>query len=115
MTSLLPFELKPDERTTVPLYVQLAQKLGQAIRGGRYQPDEALPSERMLSDVLGLSRVTARKAIDQLVAQGLVVRKRGSGNYIAPELEQPLTVARPRCEPCSICVPSTPTPCWPSA
>ncbi|HJV71379.1 GntR family transcriptional regulator [Ideonella sp.] len=91
MTSPLPFELKPDERTTVPLYVQLAQKIGQAIRGGHYQPDEALPSERMLSDALGLSRVTARKAIDQLVAQGLVVRKRGSGNYIAPKLEQPLT------------------------
>lgn len=87
----LKFDLGPDERTTVPLYVQLAQKIAQAIRGGRYQADEALPSERMLSESLGLSRVTARKAIDQLVGQGLVVRKRGSGNYIAPKLEQPLT------------------------
>ena len=91
MKSGLPFEIHPDERSTVPLYVQLAQKIAQAIRAGRYQPDEALPSERMLSESLGLSRVTARKAIDQLVTQGLVVRRRGSGNYIAPKLEQPLT------------------------
>jgi GntR family transcriptional regulator len=71
--------------------VQLAQKLAQAIREGRWQADEALPSERVLSESLQLSRVTARKAIAQLVDQGLVVRRRGSGNYIAPKLEQPLS------------------------
>ena len=45
----------------------------------------------MLSESLDLSRVTARKAIDRLVEQGLIIRKRGSGNYIAPRLEQPLS------------------------
>jgi GntR family transcriptional regulator len=44
-----------------------------------------------LSELLNVSRVTARKAIDQLVEQGLVVRRRGSGNYIAPRIEQPLS------------------------
>jgi len=87
----LRFEFKPDLRAASPLYVQLAQKLAGAIREGRYQADEALPSERLLSESLSLSRVTARKAIDQLVEQGLVIRKRGSGNYIAPKLEQPLS------------------------
>jgi GntR family transcriptional regulator len=53
-------------------------------------PDEALPSERVLSERLDVSRATARAAIDQLVEQGLIIRKRGSGNYIAPRLEQPL-------------------------
>jgi GntR family transcriptional regulator len=91
MKAALVEDLRPDERTTVPLYVQLAQKIAHAIRAGHYQTDEALPSERMLSESLGLSRVTARKAIEQLVSQGLVVRKRGSGNYIAPKLEQPLS------------------------
>lgn len=85
------FEFKPDARDSSPLYVQLARKLGQAIRDGRYQADEALPSERVLSESVDVSRVTARKAIDQLVDQGLIVRRRGSGNYIAPRLEQPLT------------------------
>jgi GntR family transcriptional regulator len=66
--------------------MQLAQKLAQAIRNDDYQPNEALPSERVLSESLSLSRVTARKAIDQLV-----VRRRGSGNYIAPRVQQPLS------------------------
>lgn len=85
------FDFRPDLRAASPLYLQLAGKLAQAIREGRYHPDEALPSERVLSESLKLSRVTARKAIDQLVDQGLVVRRRGSGNYIAPKLEQPLS------------------------
>jgi len=84
-------DLKPDTRDSSPLYLQLARKLGDAIREGRYQADEALPSERLLSESLDLSRVTARKAIDQLVEQGLIVRRRGSGNYIAPRIEQPLS------------------------
>jgi GntR family transcriptional regulator len=74
-----------------PLYLQLARKLTQDVRDGRYRAEQALPSERMLSEQLDVSRVTARKAIDQLVEQGLVVRKRGSGNYIAPRIEQPLS------------------------
>ncbi len=84
-------DFKPDSRDSSPLYVQLARKLGQAIRDGRYQADEALPSERVLSESVDVSRVTARKAIDQLVEQGLIVRRRGSGNYIAPRIEQPLS------------------------
>lgn len=74
-----------------PLYMQVARKLIDDVRAGRYQVDQALPSERTLSELLNVSRVTARKAIDQLVEQGMVVRKRGSGNYIAPRIEQPLS------------------------
>jgi GntR family transcriptional regulator len=82
---------RPDAGDSTPLYLQLARHLSEAIREGRYQPQEALPSERLLSESLGLSRVTTRKAIDQLVLQGLIVRRQGSGNYIAPHLEQPLS------------------------
>lgn len=85
------FQFKPDAQAASPLYMQLAQALAQAIRDGVYHADEALPSERVLAESLELSRVTARKAIDRLVEQGMIVRKRGSGNYIAPKLEQPLT------------------------
>lgn len=77
----------PDEADTSPLYVQLARKLGELVRGGHYAPDVALPPERVLSEWLNVSRVTARKALDQLVEQGLVVRRRGSGTYIAPHVE----------------------------
>ncbi len=84
-------DFKADSSDNSPLYIQLARKLTQDVRDGRYQVDQALPSERSLSELLDISRVTARKAIDQLVDQGLVVRKRGSGNYVAPRIEQPLS------------------------
>ena len=82
---------KADLNDNSPLYMQVARKLVADVREGRYQVDQALPSERLLSEQLDVSRVTARKAIDQLVGQGLVVRRRGSGNYIAPRIEQPLS------------------------
>ncbi|MES2127530.1 MAG: GntR family transcriptional regulator [Pseudomonadota bacterium] len=84
-------EFHADANDNSPLYMQLARKLIQEVRDGRYQVDQALPSERALSEQLDVSRVTARKAIDQLVEQGLVVRRRGSGNYVAPRIEQPLS------------------------
>jgi len=84
-------ERKVDLNDNSPLYMQIARKLGDDVRNGRYQVDQALPSERTLSELLDVSRVTARKAIDQLVEQGLVVRRRGSGNYIAPRIEQTLS------------------------
>lgn len=79
-----------DAHSASPLYLQLARWLAQAMAEGRLRPQEALPSERRLADTLGLSRVTARKAIGRLVEQGLVLRRHGSGNYIAPRLEQGL-------------------------
>ena len=84
-------DFKIDLNDNSPLYMQLARKLTQDVRDGRYQADQALPSERTLSDKLGLSRVTTRKAIDQLAQQGLIVRRAGSGNYVAPRIEQPLS------------------------
>src|ERR1700739_26568 len=85
------FEFKADASDSSPLYMQIARKLSDDVRNGRYHVDQALPSERALSELLSVSRVTARKAIDQLVEQGMVVRRRGSGNYIAPRIEQPLS------------------------
>lgn len=83
-------DFMPDSQSGTPLYLQLARWLEQAMTDGRFQPHEALPSERTLADALGLSRVTARKAIDRLADRGLVLRRHGSGNYIAPRLEQGL-------------------------
>ncbi|OYT91983.1 MAG: GntR family transcriptional regulator [Burkholderiales bacterium PBB3] len=91
MTRTNAFTFAPDPDDSSPMYLQLARKLAQTIREGGYKPDEALPSERVLAETLNVSRVTARSAIDQLVEQGLIIRKRGSGNYIAPLLEQPLS------------------------
>lgn len=83
--------LKPNVEDPTPLYVQLAHNLADAIHAGQWQAEEALPSERVLSEKLGVSRVTARKALDVLVEQQLVHRRQGSGTFIAPRLEHSLS------------------------
>ena len=83
-------DFKPDADSLTPLYMQLANKLSSGIASGDWRANEALPSERMLSDMLSISRVTARKAIDMLCERGMLTRRRGSGTYITPKLEQPL-------------------------
>jgi GntR family transcriptional regulator len=82
---------RPNGDNPTPLYLQLAHKLADAINAGRWQAEEALPSERVLSEKLGVSRVTARKALDLLCEQKLIARRQGSGTFIAPRLEQPLS------------------------
>jgi GntR family transcriptional regulator len=83
--------LKIDPLDQTPLYLQVRKVLLNAIKRGVFQADDALPSERALSEMIGISRVTARKAIDALAGEGVIIRKHGSGNYIAPLLEQPLS------------------------
>jgi GntR family transcriptional regulator len=54
---------------------------------------EAIPSERQLSADLGVSRLTVRAALDDLVREGLLVRKRGSGTFVSePKIAQELTM-----------------------
>ena len=84
-------DFKPDAMSVTPLYMQVANKLSSGIASGEWRPNEALPSERTLSDMLDISRVTARKAIDMLCERGMLTRRRGSGTYITPKLEQPLS------------------------
>ena len=83
--------LMPDARNVTPLYLQLARNLATAIHCGVWSAGEALPSERTLSDAIGVSRSTARKAIELLVEQGLIRRARGAGSFITPRVEDPLS------------------------
>ncbi|PBD21755.1 GntR family transcriptional regulator, partial [Pseudomonas aeruginosa] len=83
--------LRPDEAQPTPLYLQLARNLESAIHAGQWKAEEALPSERNLSETLNISRVTARKALEVLFEQGLIRRNQGSGTFITPRLEQPLS------------------------
>jgi GntR family transcriptional regulator len=70
-----------------PLYLQLARSLREHISSGGIDPGSALPSERDLSEMAGLSRVTVRKGIEQLVGEGVLLRKQGSGTFVAPRIE----------------------------
>ena len=82
--------LRINHDSNTPLAVQLAVNLGMAIREGWWSADEALPSERMLSGWLKLSRVTTRSAYDLLVQEGLAYRRRGAGTFVKQSYEQPL-------------------------
>ncbi|EQB19181.1 MAG: GntR family transcriptional regulator [Novosphingobium lindaniclasticum] len=72
-----------------PLYLQLARSLREHISSGAIDPGSALPSERDLSEMAGLSRVTVRKGIEQLIDEGVLVRKQGSGTFVARRIEAP--------------------------
>lgn len=77
------------DKSPTPLYLQLADAIRAQIKDGVIKTGDALPSERELSENVGISRVTVRKAIETLLREGLLSRKHGSGTYIAPRIEQP--------------------------
>ena len=65
-----------------PLYLKLRQSLEEAILSGKLNHGDALPPERDLADYASISRVTVRKAVDDLVKDGLLVRRHGSGTFV---------------------------------
>lgn len=75
-----------------PRYLQLAGALRDLVVRGVFRPGDALPSERDLATMTGLSRVTVRRAVDELRREGLLSRRHGSGTYVARRMEQPLSV-----------------------
>lgn len=77
---------------STPLYLQLARNLRDHIANGGIDPGNALPSERDLSEMTGLSRVTIRKGIDQLIEEGVLQRKQGSGTFVTRRIETPGSV-----------------------
>ena len=76
----LPIRL--DRSSPVPLYFQVSSQLEQAIQSGELPPGFRLQNEIALADFYGLSRPTMRRAIQELVDKGLLVRKRGVGTQV---------------------------------
>lgn len=76
-------EIHIDRSSPVPLYHQLAEQLSGAILDGSLQPGDHFENEMALTERLSLSRPTVRRAIQELVSQGLLVRRRGLGTRVA--------------------------------
>ncbi|MEX2542120.1 MAG: GntR family transcriptional regulator [Trueperaceae bacterium] len=74
--------LNIDKKLPTPAYLQLREQLSRAIRTGELLPGSALPSERELSETLALSRMTVRRAFEELVSEGLVEQRQGSGTFV---------------------------------
>lgn len=71
-----------DRSSPVPLYFQVSQQIEHAISSGQLGPGARLDNEISLADQFGLSRPTMRRAIQELVDKGLLVRKRGVGTQV---------------------------------
>ena len=76
------------ENARAPLYVQMQDALRRGIEGGALRPQEALPPERDIASEFGISRITVRKAIDGLVADGMLTRRQGAGTFVGGRVEK---------------------------
>ena len=71
-----------------PLYQQIKGLILQSLEAGEWKPGEAIPSETDLALRFRVSQGTVRKAIDELAAENLVVRRQGKGTFVATHAEQ---------------------------
>jgi GntR family transcriptional regulator len=71
-----------------PLYQQIKALLLRSLQGGDWRPGEAIPSEIELAARFKVSQGTVRKAIDELAAENLVVRRQGKGTFVATHAEE---------------------------
>ena len=71
-----------------PLYQQIKGLILQSLQAGEWKPGEAIPSEMELASRFRVSQGTVRKAIDELAAENLVVRRQGKGTFVATHAEQ---------------------------
>ncbi|SEP74048.1 GntR family transcriptional regulator [Faunimonas pinastri] len=94
-----PHWIHPDEIHAIggengPLYLRLRGRIRRAVEDGRLKAEDALPPEREMAVQLGVSRVTIRRALEGLVAEGLLQQRHGSGTFVTPRTErvqQPLS------------------------
>ena len=78
----MKFQLDP--KSSKPLHIQAEEMLRELIRDEEYKKGKLLPNEVDLSKELNISRNTLRQAINKLVFEGLLIRKKGYGTTVAP-------------------------------
>ncbi len=71
-----------------PLYQQIKTLILQSLQAGEWKPSAAIPSEMELAARFKVSQGTVRKAIDELAADNLLVRRQGKGTFVATHAEQ---------------------------
>lgn len=72
-----------DKSKPIPLYYQIKENITEKISSGELLPGDRLPTEAWFSEAFGVSRVTVRKAIDELISDGTVRRERGKAPVIS--------------------------------
>ena len=75
----------------LPRYYQLREIIREMVRSGTWSPGEPIPSERELSERYGISRMTVRQSVSELVKEGLLYREQGRGTFVGrPKISQQL-------------------------
>ncbi len=77
------YTLLIDKNSPLPIYHQIEEYIKDRIEKGELQPGNVLPSEREYSQLFQVSRMTIRQAINKLVNDGYLYRKKGSGTFVA--------------------------------
>jgi GntR family transcriptional regulator len=80
---------------SIPLHISISEKLRGQVEAGVYLPLEKLPSEHQLMETFHVSRITIRKAIANLVSQGLVNAQRGKGVFVTPQQKVAYSLSSP--------------------
>lgn len=70
-----------------PLYVKLKRIIESAVARGLIKSGDALPPEREIASMADVSRVTVRKAVQELVKEGLLIQRHGSGTFVASRVK----------------------------
>lgn len=80
-----------DKQSPLPIYFQLEEAIKNRIENGEVSPGEMIPSEREYAERHGISRMTVRQAINNLVNDGYLYRQKGRGTFVARrKIEQKL-------------------------
>ncbi len=74
--------MKLNDNALTPLYQQVLEDIKASIAAGSYLPGTRIPSEAELSQLYSVSRVTVRRAIEELVAEGYLTKRQGKGTYV---------------------------------
>ncbi len=91
MRARLPAMKRIDRSIPIPLYFQISERLRQHMIAGKMARGDLLTTDEHVQEAFGVSRATARRAIDELVDEGLVERITGRGTFVSePRLQVPL-------------------------
>lgn len=82
-----------------PLYRQIKGLIVRGLQTGEWKPGEAIPSELELAGRFRVSQGTVRKAIDEMAAENLLVRRQGKGTFVATHSEQKIQYRFLRLQP----------------